>query len=190
MAAYIRKYKGFVISKQNNGRFYVFTNDEWACEEGHRHEEWDACTEEEAVEWIDSYDNDEEEDNEEEPEPENDGDSIHYRGYTLEPKADHCLVKYGSKDRIYHSTRTVDMAKQYVDDRIHWSNSEHLAQKYIRMQLLLRYNADTVDIEKDSDYAWFFTMDACEEIMVNKHTGEVQFKCDDGSWNNEGWTVE
>lgn len=51
----LKSYKGFKIKQEKDGRFYIYTNDEWSYGKGLRYSEHDACTLEEAKEFIDSY---------------------------------------------------------------------------------------------------------------------------------------
>lgn len=53
--AIIKRYKGFVIQWLSDDEYLVFTKDEWSMGKGNRYPEWEACSEQEAKDFIDSY---------------------------------------------------------------------------------------------------------------------------------------
>lgn len=50
-------YKGFVIQEDGEGRYNLYTKEEWSQGNGYRYPEHDTCTIEEAKEFIDDYGN-------------------------------------------------------------------------------------------------------------------------------------
>lgn len=53
----IRQYKGFVIAEDSEKRYQLFLKDEWSMGKGYRYAEHDTCTINEALEFIDDYEN-------------------------------------------------------------------------------------------------------------------------------------
>jgi hypothetical protein len=51
----VKAYKGFIIALDKEGRYQLFTKDEWSYGNGCRYPEHDTCTIAEALEFIDSY---------------------------------------------------------------------------------------------------------------------------------------
>lgn len=52
----VKTYKGFVIAKDQNGEYFVFSTDEWAYGEGLRTAEFECGTDiQEAIDNINSY---------------------------------------------------------------------------------------------------------------------------------------
>lgn len=51
----VKTYKGFVIGLDSNGRYQLYTKDEWSYGKGYRYAEHDTCTLDEAKQFIDSY---------------------------------------------------------------------------------------------------------------------------------------
>jgi hypothetical protein len=50
----IKQHKGHVIALDKEGRYQIFTKEEYAYGEGMRYPEWDAGSVEEAVQWIEA----------------------------------------------------------------------------------------------------------------------------------------
>lgn len=51
----VKTYKGFVIALDKEGRYQLFTKDEWKMGKGYRYPEHDTCSMKEAMEFIDDY---------------------------------------------------------------------------------------------------------------------------------------
>lgn len=51
----VKQYKGFVIALDSESRYQLYTKDEWSYGNGMRYAEHDACSIDEAKQWIDCY---------------------------------------------------------------------------------------------------------------------------------------
>jgi hypothetical protein len=51
----VKAYKGFIIALDKEGRYQLFTKDEWSYGAGFRYPEHDTCSIEEAKQFIDCY---------------------------------------------------------------------------------------------------------------------------------------
>lgn len=48
----VKTLKGYVIAESKDGRFHIFTKDEWSYGEGFRYAEWECDSLNESIEWV------------------------------------------------------------------------------------------------------------------------------------------
>jgi hypothetical protein len=51
----VKQYKGFIIALDAEKRYQIFFKEEWIMGKGFRYADHDACSLNEAIEWIDCY---------------------------------------------------------------------------------------------------------------------------------------